>query len=267
MESQEHTETHHTPAFLSLRIWTKMLEDAQNLRIAMENRVRRAPSIDSEELKPLLDQARATEDYAKRGLRAAFRTEVPEAIREWQSEERGIGEHLLAKLLGYIGHPRIAYPHHWEGEGEDRELIADEPFERTVSDLWSYCGYGDPDRKRRKGMSAEAAMALGNPEAKKTVHLLAEGCVKAGVRKNELVDDSDGYDLENRYPIANYGKVYLSRRHETLNSDRDWTDGHMHNDALRIVKKEILRDLWIVAGETTDGANPIVVASPSVTQT
>ena len=119
-----------------------------------------------------------TEKKVQLVLVREYRRVVPEPVRDWQKETRGIGEHLLARLLGHIGHPQQTVKHHWEGEGKDRVLVVDGPYRRRVSDLWSYCGHGDPKRRRARGMSAEETAALGNPIAKSLVHLLAESCVK-----------------------------------------------------------------------------------------
>jgi hypothetical protein len=112
-------------------------------------------------------------------MRRSFRRAAPEVVAWLKTDATvGIGEHLLARLLGTIGHPVLAQPHHWEGEGADRVLVDDEPFKRNVAKLWAYCGVGDPARKRRVGMTAEDATALGNPRAKMLVRLIAEGCIK-----------------------------------------------------------------------------------------
>src|SRR5665647_3893005 len=56
------------------------------------------------------------------------------------------------------------------------------------------------------------------------VHLIAESIVKA------------------RGPLR---QVYDDRRYAT--ADRDWTPMHKHNDALRLLGKAFLKDLWLAA--------------------
>jgi hypothetical protein len=73
-------------------------------------------------------------------------------------------------------------------------------------------------------MTAAEAAGLGNPRAKMIVHLLAESVIKQS--------------------NVDYRLVYDTRRGLTEASHPDWTKGHSHNDALHIVGKEILRDLW-----------------------
>jgi hypothetical protein len=41
--------------------------------------------------------------------------------------------------------------------------------------------------------------------------------------------------------------TYDARRAHTAVTHPDWTDGHSHNDALRVASKAILRDLWRAA--------------------
>jgi hypothetical protein len=45
-------------------------------------------------------------------------------------------------------------------------------------------------------------------------------------------------------PNGPYGEVYAERRARTKETHPDWTDGHAHADALRVMMKAFLRDLW-----------------------
>ncbi len=210
----------------ALRLFAEMYEDAQKARIGCENRVRSA-TVDEDLTAASLAALANAENELKKALGKQYKRTVPTPIQEWAKQTKGIGKtspHLLARLLGVIGHPVLATPHHWEGEGTDRVLVADPPFLRNVAKLWAYCGHGDPSRKRAKGMSAAQAASLGNPRAKMIVHLLAEAVIKSA---NE-----------------DYRIVYDARREATAVIHPDWSKGHSHNDALHIVAKEILRDLW-----------------------
>lgn len=164
----------------------------------------------------------ASEKECAKAMRHSLRRAAPH-LYAWAKETRGVGEHTLARLLGAIGDPRMAYPHHWEGEGAARVLIADEPGPRNVGKLWAYCGCGDPSRRRRAGMSAADAAALGNPRAKVAIHLMAEAQVKT--------------------VGSAYRHVYDEARIEYATRE-GWSLGRQHNAALRKVKKELLKDLW-----------------------
>lgn len=192
-------------------------------------------------------------------MKRTLRKTVGPSVRAWQKAESGIGEHLFARLIGIIGDPYVATPYRWQGTGENRVLVEDTSRVRTVSQLWSYCGYGDPERKMRKGISAEELAGLGNPRAKMLVHLLAEACVKAGVRVGDSEDE--------RKAISHYGQVYLdartayaerSHRHDCVRcgpsgkpalAGSPLSKAHQHAAGLRKVGKEILRDLWGAARE------------------
>lgn len=219
----------HTPdadGYLALRAIAEVFEDVQKVRIAIENRVRSAP-IDAELVEQRLQGLHESEHQLALLLRRTFRKNVEAEIVGWQAATVGIGEHMLARLLGVIGHPVYTTRHAWEGEGDDRVLVVVGQMERRVSDLWSYCGHGDPNRRKKKGMNADEAMAIGSPRAKMLVHLLAESCLKHKAR-------------------SPYGPIYDFARAK-YEVREGWTPLHQHNAALRLVGKEILRDLWMVA--------------------
>ncbi len=73
--------------------------------------------------------------------------------------------------------------------------------------------------KRRKGQKANW-----NAIAKTRAYLVAESCMKC--RQSP------------------YRAVYDHRREHTAQTHPEWTLGHSHNDALRVVAKAVLRDLW-----------------------
>lgn len=264
--------------FHTLRQWAESYEDAQNARIRCSNRI--GAGADAEEFAPQLEAMRDAEHQFKLGMVRSYRRVVPAPIIAWQKATFGIGEHLLARLLGAVGHPLIATPYHWEGEGKKRELVADPPFERSLRQWWSYCGYGDATRKKRKGMSAEEAFALGNPRAKMLTHLLAEAAMKCRVEPiqaseattrtaDPLASVSAQASLESQWtrgggnslgrarpslashppsgPSKHLRLVYDAGRVKYADRE-DWTLGHQHNAALRLVAKQLLRELWVAAG-------------------
>ena len=230
------------PGLLNLRIFAEVFEDVQKQRIATTNRAERG-GIDPAFLEPTLARLEDAEKEAAKVMRACYRDTVPAGVRQWQADTLGIGEHLVARLLGTIGHPVETIVYEWGGEGSDRELVEVGPMVRTVSQLWSYCGHGDAARKRAKGMSAAQAAGLGNPRAKMLVHLLAESCMK-----------------QRRSP---YRAMYDEAR--MAYEAREWTDLHRHNAALRKTGKAILKDLWIEAGGAAMGQAQPIPRSPRPT--
>lgn len=143
-------------------------------------------------------------------------------LRPWGLGIRGVGEHSLAVLVGLLdGDPYIAYPKQRVGAKGSSKMVDLEPYVRTFGQLRAYCGVGDPDRKRRAGMSQDDALAAGKPLVKSRLRLIAESMLKAGNRIR--------YDTQ-RSLVA---------------GREDWTDGHKHAHALRVVGKEFLRDMYV----------------------
>jgi len=46
-------------------------------------------------------------------------------------------------------------------------------------------------------------------------------------------------------PNGQYGEVYARRRAHTAETHPDWSKQHSHMDALRVMMKEVLKDLWL----------------------
>lgn len=104
--------------------------------------------------------------------------------------------------------------------------------------------------KRRKG---ERANWSGT--AKMRAYLVAESCVKQlspDCRDGHPTADAQRADAQSTRDVAAcacspYRMVYDARRTHTARSHPEWTDGHSHNDGLRVASKAILRDLWRAA--------------------
>ena len=255
-QSIEPSQTQVDPDWLGLRTWAELFNDAQLQRIAIANRLRHA-TLNANIYKPLLDSLEVTEHMARLAMKRYYRKVVPAPIREWQKTNAGLGESNIARLLGHLGHPVIAVPYWWDTKAPEghvcdplrcgkRHLIAGEPYERTIGQLWQYCGHGNPTARKAKGMTAEQLAAMGSPKLKTIVWDNAKRC--------------------SMQPDGNvYRDVYLQRRlatDERLHATTcvrcgpsgkpalegsPWSKAHQHADALRIVGKEILRDLWSVA--------------------
>lgn len=178
-------------SYTELRMWSEAFAKAQDDRKALENlfgiSVKGVPrknlntAVPQEAFGPVLDMYAMAEARTEKELLACYRVTVPESVQEWQRRSAGIGEHTLARLLGQTGDPRMAYPSHWEGEGTERVLVQDTPHDRSIGELWSYCGHGAQKNKAVKG-DASALLANGRPSAKMLVHLLAEAQVKSNAK-------------------------------------------------------------------------------------
>ena len=249
--------------WFELRVLAENFADFSKAAVSIGNRV--SHTADPEPFAPQMESIRAAADTWALALRRAYRRVASPQIRAWQQEHPGLGEHLVARLLGHLGHPVHAEPHHWEGDGAKRHLVADATFDRRVSDLWQYAGHGDPARKRAKGMTKEEAFGLGSPNLKMIVHLLSESAVRARAYSVKDATNPKEYVRVVRTPPPRYAEVYDLRRLTTAMRmhggscvrcgpsgkpalpGSPWSKAHQHADALRIVGKEILRDLWVAA--------------------
>lgn len=262
----------------ALYLLSSQLDAVEDLRKATENRLRQATrSVEDKDGEirglglPDNDPAVAATRTILEGLEKlehATILDLQRAMRRhplgaWQKRQIGVGEKQLARLLAAIGDP------YWN-------TLHNRP--RTVSELWAYAGlhtlpHGQiaadtqsqiavgnqpagraPDQgardthgqlvrgaaRRRKGQRANWST-----EAKTRAYLIAESCTKQA-----------------RSP---YREVYDKRRAATADKVHDrpcpqcngagktdlitspWRPGHQHADALRIVSKAILKDLWIAA--------------------
>ncbi len=228
------------------------LQDYETLRIAEEHRLRifSTPSDvpdedgvcrgfgyakDSNEVqvvKGLIDPLKDLEHRTVLSLQKRMRVNP---IWPYFKDVKGVGEKTLARLMACIGDPYL------------RPLDDGSYTPRTVSQLWAYCGmHTMPNKdgeiiaaKRMKGVQANW-----NTEAKTRLFLLSQGLLRQGIRK-----DKDG----NQFAVTPYGQLYLDRRARTAVTHPEWNPGHGLNDALRIMGKELLKQLWRAAREIHTG--------------
>lgn len=220
------------PAGALLLILADALDDIERTRIANENRLRSLTTV-----KGLADTDKAAvtlggivsvlADVEKQSTKALERAMKAHPLGPWVQCTVGVGLKQGARLIAAIGDPI------WN-TAEDRPR-------RGPAELWCYCGYA-PGQKRTKGVKSNW-----NADAKMRAFLCAEGALKSGVRRLDGCDDSDGYDLNHREAISPLGQVYLDAR--TSWAEKETSDGHKHNHALRLVAKAILKDLFLEAKE------------------
>jgi len=258
-----------------------IVDDLERVRIANENRLRQLTRVgedkDGEErgfgltedhpdvarLAAMVATLKQVEHDATLNLQRKVRKHP---LGAWAKGQRGVGEKQLARLLAAIGDPYIN-----SAKGEPR----------TVSALWAYSGLhvlpgghsasdahtssaagdqhrdtdrvpsGDPKSvvgvaaKRRKGERANWST-----KAKMRSYLIAESCIKQlgqQCRDGHVVAEAHLRDAVPACSCSPYRVVYDRRRTHTSATHPEWTDGHSHNDALRVVSKEILKDLWRAA--------------------
>lgn len=192
-----------------------------------------------------------------RGNGAGVNGAVPAHLMgPWVRGQKGLGLKQMGRLLAAVGDP------YWRPEmtyrDEDGAVVKVVPEgPRTISALWAYAGMhvvtddeGNPKAaRRRKGVRANWSTA-----AKTRAWLCATSCLKQ-IRKPCSTSGIDGLWTPDHVRDADdgpcgcspYRVVYDTRRAVTSRQRPEWTDGHRHNDALRVAAKEILKALWLEA--------------------
>lgn len=264
-------DTHARNAFnpASLRFLAESYFDFQKTRIANSNRRKRLQRVQDRDqvmFEGIVEETLRVEKDIESALIAQYRRDVPQGIVAWQKRTPGLGETLIARLIGHLGHPRIATPKHWvvTAEYEDapttdkRYLAEGEPYERSVAQLWAFCGVGDPMMVRRAKMSQDDLFACGSPVLKMLIHEIAELSVRfngepdKNGRKRALSPYRATYDaMREKYADRVHATpcVRCGPKGHPAPEGSPWKPSHQHAAALRKVKKEILRDLWEVADE------------------
>lgn len=236
-----------------------VVSDLEAVRISNENRLRQltrsAADSDGNErgfglteehpdvarLAALVSGLSALEHDATLNLQRAMRRHP---LGPWVKAQRGIGEKQGARLLAAIRDP------YWND-------LHDRP--RTVSELWAFCGYhtlpvsqstfvaqsGCADGayniavRRTKGQKSNWSS-----EAKMRAFLISESVVKSGGPWRDVYDARKAA-TESRLHGAPCVRCGPSGKPAQPGSE--WSKGHRHADALRILSKEILKGLWAEA--------------------
>lgn len=216
----------------TLLLLTSTLNDIERTRIASENRLRSLIQVKGMEKTPeaiveeqVVDGLMELEKHVDKTLKAAMKVHP---LGGWCDQQRGVGYRQLARLLGEIGDP---------GERPN------------VAKLWAYCGMhviqveveGDevgvaPVPKRGQQMNW-------NPDAKMRIHLIAESCVKQPLdsKWRQVYDAARGKYAESVH-MAPCNRCGPSGKPAQVGTELN--PGHKHARALRIVGKEILKELW-----------------------
>jgi hypothetical protein len=126
---------------------------------------------------------------------------------------------------------------------------------RTVSKVWKrlgfapYCGYAMSSWRRstRRPRQLSAEEWIENPFKPERYALMAQVAQWLwvaqwiGKEKSGIVD-ANGEPIGK--PNGPYGEIYAQRRAATAISHPDWSDGHSHSDAMRIMMKEVIIEVY-----------------------
>ena len=255
----------------TIRTLGRLLDDLEADRIRQTNRIgalERSRGEAMPHLYAVIEPIERAEHLAERELVRVWRRHP---LAPWAKSVRGVGEKSIARLIAEIGEPSLGSDGHWEThengaakvdaestfatppDNEDgataianpsintprsRTWIIDEYWERSVSQLWQYCGVGDPARSKiAKGATQAELMKRGKPRAKKQLYLIATSMLKAG---NREVYDAGRERYADRVHVDACAPCHAKK-------DDPWKPGHQHMAALRLVEKTLLRDLWLEA--------------------
>jgi len=174
-----------------------LLTKNQKAKIAIGNQIRSLERLEfkiPEYLEKMIEELTQKEKEYDKEIKALLKSgDYP--IWEWLSDIKGISHRLAGKLIAYID-------------------IANTP---KPSNLWQFCGYGDPKDRRRKGYKIRH-----NPELKAFLFQTGDSFIK---QKNP------------------YKKVYDETKKKELKKVK--TKMHAHRRAMRKMIKAFLLDLYL----------------------
>lgn len=248
----EYPELSSEDAYGTLTIFVELLNDVERTRIAAENRYRSLTSewIDDDGvihgygLSPTLRQCIIVATHC--AALSEMETDLIKALQQrmrmhplwpWASKQVGIGEKQFARLLGAIGDPA------------DREM---------VSQLWHYCGQHVVNPTDQLSSENHTTTVGGvapfkqrgvqmdwNPNARMRIHLIAESCMKQRSSPYRRFYDFGREKYKNS--THNTDCVRCGPAGKPAKVGSPLSDAHKHARALRLVAKEILRDMWVEA--------------------
>jgi hypothetical protein len=242
--------------YLPLRLVANMYWDFTEFAKACGNKI--GSGSVHEEMKLTLTRLDQEQERLSKAMVIELKKCAPPEIIDWAVSTPGIGLPSVAKLLGLIGDPCMAYPKSIVWEDGVKTVTSLPAVPRNVAKLWAYCGVGDPARQRRNvGGDQKKAMALGNPKAKATIYVMAQfgAVMNRASAYRPLYDEARALYGTRLHTVqcqttrpAPHSNGCGTRAHPELGAPGSpWRDGHAAAAAKRKVCKEILRDLWEVA--------------------
>ena len=149
-------------------------------------------------------------------------------IWPWVEQQRGCGAPMLGKLVAEAGYDLNRY--------------------ETPAKLWKRFGEHVVDGKAPKAKRGEK---LGfSPYRRSVSYQLGDGMIKAGgtVEKDNLSPWKTVYEHRKQYEItraeANGLTVVPAAKITKKNADKHMSEGHVHNRAMRYMRKKFLEALW-----------------------
>lgn len=256
-----------------LALLADVLDDLERTRIANENRLRQLTrtevdsdgeergfglTLDQPQVAALADVVTALGKLEHQSTLNLQRAVRKHPLGPWVKATIGVGEKQGARLLAAIGDP------YWN-------TLYDRP--RLVSELWAYCGLhvhpaahvahdsqsrtggggkqGDPGQSLNGTQSSFAGVAPTRARgqkanwstvAKTRAYLIAESCIKQARSPYRAVYDDGRTKYTNTAHAAPCRRCGPAGKPATTGTPL--SAGHQHARAMRLVMKEILKDLW-----------------------
>ena len=166
---------------------------------------------------------------------------------------KGFGDLALAVLVGEAGDFSI-----YSSDDKLAKRLGLAPYDGKAYSTW----------RKEGGLTSEDWIEAGyNPRRRAEVH----ACIAEPMAKHQL-ESAEKSGMEYGRAKGPYGDVYIRRRERTAVTHPDWTKAHSRNDALRVMSRKLIADLWQVwrranvpsresAMSEAPGADPIPLAA------
>lgn len=265
-----------------------VLDDLEKVRIANANRVRiltrnEADSDgenrgfglteDHPEVKKLILTVKALEAAEHDAVLNLQRALRKHPLAAFQKRHKGVGEKQFARLLAVIGDP------YWND-------LHDRP--RTVSELWAYSGFhvikSSGGHHRPVTQLPDAAGSNVHPDGHSIAAPQTSSAVGVAPKRTRGQQSNWSEDARKRvwviasampkFPGGHYETVYRQAREKYADATHptdcvrcgpagkpalagsELSDGHKHARAIRIVAKELLKDMWRESKSIYEEAQP-----------
>lgn len=224
------------------------LDDIEQTRIAQHNRYRILTTSDPDgdgetrgfglpddhpAVAALAAQLQTLDFLDKQMTKALEKQLRTHPLHPWVKRQKGLGDKTIARLLAAVRDP------YWND-------LHNRP--RTIGELFAFCGVAGPGQRKQKGHKVNW-----NPDARKRLWIITGPIIRGNGPYRAIYDQGrEKYaDKTHTTSCAQCGK-----KGQPAQPGTPWRDGHKHAGAIRLVMREILRDLWTEARviyETQDG--------------
>lgn len=243
----------------TLALAADVVDDLERVKIANQNRLRtltaqdeygHGMSIEHPDVKRLAALVKALEDAEHQATLNLARVMRHHPLGEWVKASKGVGEKQAARLLAAIGDP------YWND-------LHNRP--RRLRELYAFCGMNvvgtsahDANESQGKiGAGAAPTKQRGervtwNPDARMRLWLIASKCVMVGhggpyrtIYDEGRLKYADALHAEECKRCGPKGKP--------AQPGSPLSASHQHARAVRLIAKQILRDLWTAAKTIHEG--------------